>query len=100
MKIMVAMFFHAFSCCVPFSYSSSYMDNVMQDFERSSNEIKLIPQHNYKLDAVSMNSRQKGEVSKLFHNNYNCRIHARIEDTHYGHWIIILDVSITGGIMR
>lgn len=33
-----------------------------QDYERVSNEIELIPQHNYKLDANSMNSRQKGEV--------------------------------------
>ena len=48
-------------------FSSCLMDIVMQDFKRPSNEINLIPQHNYKLDANSMNSRQKGEVSKLFH---------------------------------
>lgn len=33
-----------------------------EDYHRPSNEVELIPQHNYKLDANSMNSRQKGEV--------------------------------------
>lgn len=33
-----------------------------EDYQRDSNEAELVPQHNYKLDANSMNSRHKGEV--------------------------------------
>ncbi|KAI5078865.1 hypothetical protein GOP47_0006536 [Adiantum capillus-veneris] len=33
-----------------------------EDYHRPSGEAELIPQHNYKLDANSMNSRGKGEV--------------------------------------
>lgn len=33
-----------------------------EDYERSFKEVELIPQHNYKLDANSMNGRQKREV--------------------------------------
>lgn len=33
-----------------------------EDYHRPTSEAELIPQHNYKLDANSMNSREKGEV--------------------------------------
>ncbi|MCO5587869.1 hypothetical protein L7F22_041821 [Adiantum nelumboides] len=41
---------------------AQHWSHKTEDYHRPSGEAELIPQHNYKLDANSMNSRRKGEV--------------------------------------